>query len=91
MLPKKGRLSKADREREGRELFREARRKHAAVESAINNLEQRGLDRIREKSKAGFARMVALSVLAANVHRVGLIVRERERERLRKRRLRRAA
>ena len=91
VMPKKGRLSKADRERESGEEFREARRKHPAVESAINNLEQRGLDRVREKSKAGFARMVALSVLAANVHRLGVLVRDRERERLKKRRLRRAA
>ena len=44
VLPKKGRLSKADKERESGEGFREARRKHPAVESAINNLEQRGLD-----------------------------------------------
>ena len=37
-LPRKGRLSKADREREGAPAFRAARRAHAAVESAINNL-----------------------------------------------------
>lgn len=90
VLPKKGRLSKADRERESGEGFREARRKHPAVESAINNLEQRGLDRVRERGKEGFSRMVALSILAANVHRIGVIVRDRERERL-KRRRRRAA
>ena len=46
-LPRKGRLSKADREREGAPAFRAARRAHAAVESAINNLEQRGLGRVR--------------------------------------------
>ena len=56
-----------------------------------HNLEQRGLDRIREKDKDGFARMVALSILAANVHRIGVIVRGRERERLKKKRLQRAA
>ena len=91
VLPKKGRLSKADRKREGREEFRAGRKAHPAVESAINNLEQRGLDRVREKSKAGFARTVALSMLAANVHRIGMIVRDRERERLRRTGLRRAA
>ena len=91
VLPKKGRLSKADKQREGAAEFRAARRKHPAVESAINNLEQRGLDRIREKDKDGFARMVALSILAANVHRIGVIVRDRQREQLKKRRLLRAA
>ena len=91
VLPRKGRLSKADKEREGAAEFRAARRKHPAVESAINNLEQRGLDRIREKDKDGFARMVAVSILAANVHRIGVIVRGREREWLKKKRLQRAA
>lgn len=91
VLPKKGRLSKADRKRESSEEFRAGRKAHPAVESAINNLEQRGLDRVREKSREGFARAVALSMLAANVHRIGMMVRDRERERLRKKRLRRAA
>ena len=96
VLPKKGRLSKADAARESEAEFQEARRQHPAAESAINNLEQRGLDRVREKSKAGFARMVALSILAANVHRLGVIVRDRERailnaERLKKERLKKAA
>ena len=91
VLPKKGRLSKADAARESEAEFQEARRRHPAVESAINNLEQRGLDRVREKSEAGFARMVALSILAANVHRIGVIVRDRERAILKKERLKKAA
>ncbi len=78
-MPRKGRLSKADRVRESGEAFREARRAHAAVESAINNLEHRGLDRVRSHGKKGFARTVALAVLAANVHRLGLMLRARER------------
>ena len=57
-LPRKGRLSKADREREGAPAFRAARRAHAAVESAINNLEQRGLGRVRARGADGFERMV---------------------------------
>ena len=46
-LPRKGRLSVADREREEAQPFAEARRQHPAVESAINNLEHRGLDRVQ--------------------------------------------
>ena len=68
----------------------EAVLKHPAEEAAINNLEQRKLDLMREKSKAGIAR-VALSILAGNVHRIGVIVRERDRDRLKKSRSRRAA
>ena len=91
VLPRKERMSKADEARESGTKFREARRKHAAGESATGNQEQRGPDRILEKSEAGFARMAALSILAANMHRMGVSVRDRQRERLKKNRMGRAA
>ncbi len=47
--------------------------------SAINSLEHRGLDRVRSHGKEGFAGAVALAVLAANVHRPGLMPPARER------------
>ena len=81
VLPKKGRLSKADREREQGETFAAMRRQHPAVESAINNLEHRGLDRVRSKGRKGFARSVALAVVALNVHRLGRVLRQQARER----------
>ena len=96
-LPKKGRLTKADREREGAPAFRAARQAHAGVESAINNLEQRGLGRVLSRGAEGFERMVGLAVVAANLHRIGLVLQRRERARLkaqrakRRRRLRRMA
>ena len=71
VLPTKGYLSRADRERETEEPFAAARRAHPAIESAINGLEHRGLDRVRSHGADGFARTVALSVLAANLHRSG--------------------
>ena len=87
-LPRKGRLSVAEREREEAQAFAEARRQHPAVESAINNLEHRGLDRVRSHGADGFAHTVALSILAANLHRIGLLVRRRMREAERRRRRR---
>ena len=84
-LPKKGRLSNADRAREEDESFAAARRVHPAIESAINGLEHRGLDRVRNHGADGFARAVALSVLAANLHRLGLLLQKRERKRRRRR------
>ncbi len=78
-MPRKGRLSKADRAREGGEAFRGARRVHAAGGLAINNLEHRCLDRVGSYGKEGFAGAVALAVLAAKVHRLGPMPRGRER------------
>ena len=80
VLPKKGSLSKADRDREQGETFAAMRRQHPAVESAINNLEHRGLDRVRSKGRKGFARTVALAVVALNVHRLGRVLRQQARE-----------
>ena len=71
--------------------FGAARRAHAAVESAINNLECRGLNRVRAHGADGFKRMVGLSVLSTNFHRIGLILQHKERERLKLQCLRRAA
>ena len=82
VLPKKGRCSEADRERETQPTFVDARRQHPAVESCINNLEHRGLDRVRTYGAAGFERTVALSVVAYNLHRLGLLLQRQERERL---------
>ena len=80
VLPKKGYLSKADQDREQGETFAAMRRQHPAVESAINNLEHRGLDRVRSKGREGFARTVALAVVSLNVHRLGRLLRQQARE-----------
>ena len=89
-LPKKGKPSAADRAREAEPAFAGARRQHPAVESATDNLEQRGLDRVRTRGAAGFERTVALSVLAANLHRIGLVLNCRKRRRLERQRKRAA-
>lgn len=82
IMSKKGRLNQADQTREQDEAFRLARNQHAAVESCINNLEQRGLDRCLSYGKPGFERHVALSIISCNLHRVGLILQRKERARL---------
>ncbi len=81
-LPKKGRWSAADKVRESSDTFRKARIQHPAIESCINNLEQRGLDRCRSHGRDGFERYVALSVVACNLHRIGLLLQRRERAKL---------
>ena len=59
--------------RESDPEFVSLRKKHAAVESAINALECHGLDRCLDHGIAGFKRYVALAVLARNVLRLGQI------------------
>lgn len=78
VLPKKGRLSLADQERENDSVFVELRRQHPAVESAINALEVHGLDRCLDHGIDGFKRYVALAVVARNIHKLGAIRRQQE-------------
>jgi len=84
VLPKKGRLSEADKQIEFSEEFIEARHKHAAVESAINALENHGMDRCLDFGLKGFKRYVALAVLARNIQILGAKLRQRSLERQRR-------
>ena len=83
VLPKKGRLSATDRAREAEEEFVQLRRQHSAVESAINALEQHGLDVCPDHGIRGFRRYVALAVVARNVQRLGAVLRQQEADRIR--------
>ncbi len=83
VLPKKGRLSQAQRERENAPEFLHLRRQHSAVESAINALEAHGLDRCLDHGLDGFERYVALAVVARNIQRLGALLRQQDAERQR--------
>ncbi len=71
VLPKKGRRSQADRQRESAPPWRKRKNAHSAVESDINCLEHHGLDRCPDKGFAGYKRYVGLGVLAYNLHKIG--------------------
>jgi hypothetical protein len=85
-LPRKGKLSKQAQTIEASDEFRAARRKHAAVESAINALEVHGLDRCPDHGINGFKRYVALSIVARNIQIIGALLQKHEREQLERRR-----
>jgi IS5 family transposase len=85
VLPKKGRLSAKDKEAQQSEAFVESRRKHSAVESSINALENHGLDRCLDHGIDGFRRYVALSVLARNIQIMGHAIQQKEMRRQRRR------
>ena len=82
VLPKKGKLSKIDKVREYADEFVDAKKKHSAVESAINALQVHGLDKCPDHGIEGFERYAALAVLSRNIQIIGGIVRDLERERL---------
>jgi hypothetical protein len=82
VLPKKGKLSKANQEREYAPEFKQAKKQHSAVESAINALEVHGLDKCLDHGIEAFERYVGLAVLSRNIQKLGTIKRDMERLKL---------
>lgn len=78
ILPKKGKLSKSDQLMEYSEEFVLGRRKHSGVESAINGLENHGLDRCLDHGLYGFKRYVSFAVLARNIEKLGSVIRNQK-------------
>jgi hypothetical protein len=85
VLPRKGRLSKAAQQIQNSEEFIHARRKHAAVESAINALENHGLDRCPDHGLHGFRRYVGLAVLSRNIQKLGAMLQKQRLKKLQRR------
>lgn len=71
ILPKKGKCNKQEHEEESHRSFKLLRNKHSAVESNINELECRGLDRCPDRGYKHFKRYVGLAVSAYNLRRIG--------------------
>lgn len=82
VLPKKGKLNRAEREEETAKIFIQSKRKHSAVESAINGLENHGLDRCPDHGIHGFKRYVSLSVLARNIQTIGHHIQQKKLKRI---------
>lgn len=93
VLPKKGKLSAIRKEIENSEEFKKVRRKHSAVESSINALENHGLDICPDHGIHGFKRYVAMAVVARNIEILGkmLLQKDLKKERRQDNKMRNAA
>ena len=80
VIPKKGKRSVSELQKESDPEFIKARHEHSAVESNINELEHRGLDRCPDKGIRGMHRYVGLAVIAYNLRRIGQILLEKDRQ-----------
>jgi hypothetical protein len=80
-MPKLGKLSGKDHEVEEAPVFKRLKNKHSAIESNINELEYRGLDRCPNRSKRHFKRYIGLVVCACNLKKTGrAILKHAQRE-----------
>lgn len=80
VMPKKGRLDKQEGERESSKEFKRLRYQHAGVESDINALEHHGLNRCPDRGLNHFKRYTALGILSLNLHRLGNVLLEADRQ-----------
>ncbi len=77
-LPKKGKLSNIDKEIQDSDSYKYAKKKHSAVESAINALDVHGLDKCLDHADQGFERYVAVGIVSRNLQRIGAIIHQRD-------------
>lgn len=78
VLPKRGKRSQKQNELESTEAFVSARKQHAAVESAINALENHGLDRCPDRGEPAFYRYISLAVLSRNIQIIGGMLQQKQ-------------
>lgn len=78
IMPKKGKCNKEEKEEEGTKVFKKLRNKHSAVESNINELESRGLNRCPDRSYSHFKTYVALGICAYNLKKIGREILKQE-------------
>lgn len=71
IMPKKGKRNQAEKALESAPAFKKLKNKHNAVESNINELEHRGLDRCPDRTQENFKRYVGLAITAYNLHKIG--------------------
>jgi len=79
VLPKKGKLNEQEKAEESDLKFKQLRHAHSAVESNINELEFKGLDRCPDRGYEHFKMYVALGVTAYNLHKIGNELLKQER------------
>jgi hypothetical protein len=71
VLPKLGKLNAKEKELENSKQFKKLKNKHSAIESNINELEHRGLDRCPDRSYFHYKTYIALGVCAYNLKKIG--------------------
>jgi len=80
IMPKLGKRNKQEEQEETSRQFKRLKNKHSAIESNINELENRGLDRCPDRGIDHFTRYISLGVTAYNLKKIGRQILEKERQ-----------
>lgn len=79
IMPKLGKRNKAEEEEEKSRPFKRLKDKHSAIESNINELEHRGLDRCPDRGIHNYKRYISLGVCAYNLKKIGRQILKQQR------------
>lgn len=79
IMPKLGKRNKQENEEEHSRSFKKLKNKHSTIESNINELEHRGLDRCPDRSLKNYTRYIALGVCAYNLKKIGAEILKQQR------------
>ena len=92
-MPKLGKRNTQEETEERAPIFKRLKDKHSAIESNINELEHRGLDRCTDRGFHHFKSYVGFAVCAYNLKKIGRVIveQERQKEKEKKHRLAQAA
>jgi hypothetical protein len=71
IMPKKGKCNREEQAYESTKEFKKLRHTHSAIESNINELEHRGMDRCPDRTYPHFKRYIGLGIISYNLHKIG--------------------
>ncbi len=91
IMPKRGKLNKSEKEEESKPEFKRLKNRHSAIESNINELEHRGLNRCPNRGYRTFKNYVGLACTAYNLHKIGREMQIQSRKLVRKKSLKLSA
>ncbi len=78
IMPKLGKRTKSEEVEESSPGFKKLKNKHSAIESNINELEHRGLNKCPDKGYGHFKRYVQAAICAYNLKKIGKEMRRQE-------------
>jgi hypothetical protein len=82
ILPKLGRRTIEEKKLEENRKFKHLKNKHSAIESNINELEHRGLDRCPDRNYFHYRTYIAMGICAYNLKKIGKKILEKQLEKL---------
>jgi len=80
VMPKLGKRNKAEEGEENSRSFKRLKNRHSTIESNINELEHRGLDRCPDKGIRNYQKYISLGVCAYNLRKIGKQILKQQKE-----------